>query len=457
MTDKKHRGMDSKINHCMWSFADFVARSRPIIAVFESVRQAYTNGRDLMQRLRVDVETKTNLKYELYHVMHNAYDLGGAALRPRYFWVISQVPFGVEYPVLKRQPELIDVIGDLDTMGITWNAQAYRQPASWWLDEHKMRSTTNTVDGHAVRDGLATRRALDLLQLANETTGGWPENWHIGKMARHVYETTGRLPKSWSHLTEKLISVNWHMGFTSLTRWDMKRAGRVVTGGALNLVLHPSQPRCLTHREAARVMGFPDDWAIKPLKNYSALPLTWGKGITVQCGKWIGSQVINALDGLPGTYTGQLIGEREWLVSPPKNSVKPHRVSTFVNNFDIVNTATQVQKHSYKETVVTSPNAPETEATEATEAASGRGRGRPRPETTIERDNKVLSFVTDEPQTREDLAAKLTEATGTEVKPGLVYLSLYRLRRAGAVQSARVNGKHSWTRTANVEVPAFSG
>ena len=37
MSSKEFRGADSKINHCMWAFADYVARVAPQVAVFESV------------------------------------------------------------------------------------------------------------------------------------------------------------------------------------------------------------------------------------------------------------------------------------------------------------------------------------------------------------------------------------------------------------------------------------
>ena len=100
----------------------------------------------------------------------------------------------------------------------------------------------------------------------------------------------------------------------SLIRWDPERPARVITGAALDMVLHPYESRTITHREAARVMGFPDDWRILPLRGVSNLRATWGKGITVQCGKWIGEQVKNALDGNPGSVTGVPDGDREWFI-----------------------------------------------------------------------------------------------------------------------------------------------
>src|SRR5512144_3418600 len=35
MTDQKHRGMDAKVNECMWALSDYAARTKPQIVVME--------------------------------------------------------------------------------------------------------------------------------------------------------------------------------------------------------------------------------------------------------------------------------------------------------------------------------------------------------------------------------------------------------------------------------------
>jgi site-specific DNA-cytosine methylase len=313
MTDNKHRGVDSKINACMYQFIAYGAKIRPQIIVMESVRQAYTIGRSLMQHLRYLIEERTGLRYDLYHVMQDALELGGAARRPRYFMVLSQVPFGVEYPTVGRVPYLRDVWSDIRDHPLTWEAQPYRRPPTWW--SAKARGDNTTFDGHQRHMGLPIRRALDLYDMVEEN-GGWPPGWSIGRVAEHCYDTLGKLPDSWTHMIPKLLTKKprFHMGFASITRWDPNKHGRVIMGSALDMVLHPWEPRTITHREAARVMGFPDDWKIKPLRRNAGLRATWGKGITTQCGRWIGEQVTHALDGSPASYSGELIGERERLV-----------------------------------------------------------------------------------------------------------------------------------------------
>src|SRR5262245_18569320 len=131
MTDKRWRGVDAKVNACMWSFSNFVADVRPTVAVMESVRVAFTTGRSLMQDLRANVEARTGLRYNVHHVYQDALALGGAAKRPRYFFVLSQVPFGVEYPRVYA-PTLRDVIEDLEGLEPTWELQPYRRTPTWW-------------------------------------------------------------------------------------------------------------------------------------------------------------------------------------------------------------------------------------------------------------------------------------------------------------------------------------
>ena len=77
----------------------------------------------------------------------------------------------------------------------------------------------------------------------------------------------------------------------------------------------------------------------------------------------------------------------------------------------------------------------------ATAEASTAARGRPRPDETKERDEKVFAAIagSDRPVTREEIA------NGTGLAGNLAYLSLYRLNRAERVQRTRDGGKHVWS------------
>ena len=84
-----------------------------------------------------------------------------------------------------------------------------------------------------------------------------------------------------------------------------------------------------------------------------------------------------------------------------------------------------------------------TENTAPEAQAAGARRGRPRPLSTIERDRQVLAALADGGQTREQLVEK------TELTKSQVYLSLWRLRKDGAIERTRDGGKHLWAVAAN--------
>jgi site-specific DNA-cytosine methylase len=414
MSAKTFRGASSKINHCMWAFAEYAGKVKPLIAAFESVQVARTSvdGLELMRALRADVERRTGEQYTLYHVRHNALEVGGAAERKRYFWVIARIPFGIHWEPIARKPVMRDIIGDLETQPHTWAASPYTQTGTWWTDPR--RSGSGAVDGHSGLDNPLTRRMIDLMSGID-----WREGDHIAAVAKRYYEKYGKLPASWAASEAKLVANDFFMGYTSPVRWHAERPGRVVTGGGLHNVVHYDQPRTITHREAARILGFPDDWLIEPLKGVSGLNMTWGKGITVDCGRWIGKQMIAALDGNPGDYVGDVLGDREYDINLTHGMRERKPQSP-----GIVTTRVKIPKmRSY-------PMSDETP-----------GRGRPRPANTIERDDKVLAILNetiDTGLTRGEIAEKLG-VTGSEA-----YLSLYRLSRGGKIVKAgnhwKVNG-----------------
>lgn len=405
MSAKSFRGADSKINHCMWAFAEYAARVRPLIAIFESVPVARTStdGHALMRALRAKIEEMTGDSWTLTHVRHNALHVGGAAERRRYFFVASRVPFGVEPMDLARRPTLDEVIGDLTGLREqTWDSQPYVNPATWWSEPR--RTSSGLVDGHVGLDNPLTRRMKDLMEGIT-----WEAGDHIGSVARKYYEKHGHLPPSWKATEQKLVEHNFFMGFTSPVRWHGDRPGRVITGGGLHNVVHYALDRTITHRETARILGFPDDWMIADLRHVSGLNMTWGKGITVDCGRWIARWAAAALKGEPGSLRGDEIGDREFDVDLTHGFIRTRRVPGIVTRVK--------QSPQQRGPVMTD---------ETTPAA---GRGRPRPQSTIERDQRVMEFITSDPAgvTRAEIAEKL------EVKGSEAYLSLYRLSREGKI------------------------
>lgn len=68
-----------------------------------------------------------------------------------------------------------------------------------------------------------------------------------------------------------------------------------------------------------------------------------------------------------------------------------------------------------------------------------RRRGRPRSQETVDRDERVLTALGNGVMTREQLVDEL------KLKPSLVYLALWRLRRAGRVErTSDAQTRHLW-------------
>lgn len=74
-----------------------------------------------------------------------------------------------------------------------------------------------------------------------------------------------------------------------------------------------------------------------------------------------------------------------------------------------------------------------TESGEGANAEATTSKGRPRDEATIQRDESVVKALGEGPATRDELATKL------DIAGNLVYLSLWRLRKADKV--IKLNGK----------------
>jgi site-specific DNA-cytosine methylase len=229
--------------------------------------------------------------------------------------VASRVPFGVEYPTITSYPVLEDAWRDLDGMALTWERQPYhRPPSSAWTV--RARNGQVATDGHIGMKNAHVQRVDDLL-VAMSHHGGWPARMDMYKVMRFLHDEGGGVPDSVAVKTKKFVDNDWDTGFTCPVRWSAREPARVIVGGALVLAVHPWQDRLITHREAARVMGFPDDWLIKPSRYYSNLAPGWGKGITVDCGRWIAGWVRQALEGAPGDLAGEEIGERERFIANP--------------------------------------------------------------------------------------------------------------------------------------------
>lgn len=341
LSPKAFRGQDSKINDYMWELIEYAGRVAPATVAWESVQTTFRQGLPLMRRLHQRLQEVSGHRYHLTHVLHNNLSHGGVSMRKRYFWVASRAPFGVElgratrdggYAGLDHVPTFGDMLRDLAPLGLTMAPQAYPNAvwsrdvygeetgevvlptASTW-SRREAHDGTGVVDGQDVYHSNTINRTHDLLEAGEE----WATGEVISDVLKRVYERDGRLPQAWRYTTkkvdpdgktvvltkeERLVETGFAMGHNQPARWSANRPANVITGGAVHLVVHPWLPRLITHREAARIQGFPDDWHIWAVRHAPDVGPGWGKGVPVQSARWVGHWLRRSLEGSPGSMSG---------------------------------------------------------------------------------------------------------------------------------------------------------
>ncbi len=336
------RGCDATINNCMWDFVRYAARAHPQIITMESVTAAAKMGKPLMRQLQQELMDLTGHGWYMTLLHHNAYSVGGVAMRPRVFMVWSQTPFGIRTPRPTQLPLLKDAIGDLLPLELQWNAQARKQAPGWW---EARKADSDLVTGHTYAD--ADSRKARRIEGLHETGLLLPGD-SLTSSAEKYWESTGGV---WDRETGQVITPGEfppgydqmeidrvvtkpaakaddyalvtkgemtiaeynekydrkmdpttipHPFITSMyetIRWGWEKPARVFTGGGMRSAVHPLLGRTFTYREAARIMGFPDSWN---LDAYIGGEATFGKAVTVDVGYWLGYWVKNHLENLSG-------------------------------------------------------------------------------------------------------------------------------------------------------------
>jgi site-specific DNA-cytosine methylase len=292
----------------------YAGRVAPKAVVFECVQQAYTQGRDVMNKYRQMVEDISGKKYDLYHVKHNNLQVGGFSYRPRYFWVAvrSGIKFNAPHIEPKELPRIMDIIGDLAKMPQSWNSQSYIAPASKWVKH--LRSKNGTVNGHMGKTNIHAQRIEEVFDIIGNE--GWQGNGDLGGAIKKAVDmNNGEFPQKWIDISPRVLRKNFKLGFSQPYRWKEDHWCNVLTGSALDHVIHPTEPRLITHREAARMQGLPDDWDIESVRDYSSLSAVWGKAVAVQAGKYIAKAISDSLEGNPQGDAPEKIGDREFLIN----------------------------------------------------------------------------------------------------------------------------------------------
>ena len=354
---RDYRGPEAAINSCMWDLVEYAAKCDAEVVVMESVptagKDSAKGGRPLMQRLRQFINELTGHDYKLYHCFHNGAALGASSVRRRYFMVLSRIPFGVSIPEIDKVVHMREVLEDIayEDTSIAQPFRSYLTGPNFWT---KMKREGSVVSGNFtffdVYESAHGRRLADAIAL---------DDWREGEqlvdvMKRYFEETGGEFPpgEAWSHkqaqdaiyhrplekqkdydavlagmLSEeeyckiwKTASfppsrpVPWQGGAYQPRRWRSDRAGLVMAGNGLTDIVHPWLNRTFTYREAARIMGFPDNWSVDSYTENRGGAAVFGKGVLVESGEWIGDCAIKAIEGEPHDHIGEEINPGEFLI-----------------------------------------------------------------------------------------------------------------------------------------------
>jgi site-specific DNA-cytosine methylase len=287
------RGIDSKANECMWALIDFAARCKPQAVVFESVQQAGKTGRPLMLALRARLEERTKRRWNLTHVFQNDLSLGGCSMRKRYFFVATRAQFTYDVPDLDGVRTLRDAIGDLES----------RKRFGHFAPE---------TAGHVT---LNSQRARRMAWLATQPKARWAGGEQSGVAVQRLIDAGIPFPEDWWTVHGTFVRTDAGTSLYAPRRWKYDEPARVLTGLGLEENVHPTQPRTFTHREAARIMGFPDSWNCQPAIDRGHTGAKWwGKQLPVAPARWIASNVRAVIEGDHNELAPEKIGDREYLV-----------------------------------------------------------------------------------------------------------------------------------------------
>jgi site-specific DNA-cytosine methylase len=380
MSSAAFRGEDSAANDYMWELIHYAAKVAPELVIFESVQLTFRQGLGLMRRLHDTLKEESGLHYDLYHVLHNNASVGGGSTRRRYFWVASRIPFGVDHYDLKYVPTFGDLLRDLEPLALTMTDQHYPGSivrhvkdctlheqldlehectcpvevlnASRWVKEH-MHDGTGIVDGHQTQQ---TPIAVRCASLRSEP---WSVPWEQGEslmiVLQRCYQMYGKLPPEWDYeirgqnsvvqggpyrtRAEELIGLGFAPKPNDTVRWRADRMARVITGGGAVLIWHPHLDRTLTHRELARIQGFPDSWKLFGVRHAPDLGPGWGKGVPVHAGKWIAGYARDAINGNPGAVKGAPLSTAFPKLHPKYGSRMDEYIIDFTNDYKPFSTA----------------------------------------------------------------------------------------------------------------------
>jgi site-specific DNA-cytosine methylase len=327
--------IDHPMNECMWSSARYAARHAPEVYVFESVTGAYSRGRDMMFELRSQIEEISGERYTLTHWLHDCAVLGAPTSRQRYMFICTKGdrPFAVtpwEEYAAEHVTTMADAIGDLESLPTMIGEQRIKRPAQAGPFGRSLHRVDGRVDGHwnatddrAARGLTPPKWHRTVSSICDElAAGGFP--WREGQTEpdalRTLYQTRGdsvHRQIQGDKRTDRFVSNDWNMGSYFATRAVWNAGCGVISGSGGDSFVHPHLDRLLTHRECARIQGWPDEVLIDFDKAFGKEKITavWGKAVTPVVAKHAAQEISEWLRRETNDKNiGELIGEDEYLI-----------------------------------------------------------------------------------------------------------------------------------------------
>ena len=244
-SNKRNRTPSNPRNHMYREFVRFLAVMQPAWFVLENVNGIKTVAKGAI--LEQIVAAIVSLGYELNYASLNAADHGVPQHRRRLFIVGNRLGLTIQIPKpshgIDKLP-LVNVREAIEDLAVLPNGADVDYltypPQDGRLSAYQAEMRAN-CDFHALQGNLVTRN--------NEAV-----------VARYPLVPPGG---NWSSIPSRLMknytdASRCHTGLYYRLRWD--EPSKVIGNFRKNMLIHPSQDRGLSVREAARIQSFPDDY-----------------------------------------------------------------------------------------------------------------------------------------------------------------------------------------------------
>lgn len=235
-SNQRTRNLANEKNWLFKSFISHVARIRPKWVVFENVKGILETEKGLFAR---EIENDLRgLGYDVVAGLLNAIDFGVPQARTRFFLLARREGQAPALPVGKATP--ITVADAIDDLPVLQNGAS--------VDRLPYRCVAKSEYARSMRRGLKV------------TQGHLVTN-----NAPHIVERYATIPQggNWRDIPEAMMSTyedrtRCHTGI--YRRLDREAPSVVIGNFRKNMLVHPTQDRGLSVREAARLQSFPDDY-----------------------------------------------------------------------------------------------------------------------------------------------------------------------------------------------------